>query len=408
MIRLWRVALYEYRRNVFKKSFLLTLLSIPLMVAFSVGLGFVLTSLQDNDLPVGYVDQADVFNSAIPAPIPGQSEPVIFISFQTENEARESLEAKEIQAYYVLGADYLETRYIELVYTKKPGENASQQWYDFLQINLLSDQPTEIASRTASGTDVTVRSLDGKRTMADSGPTFGNFMPLFITLAFLALILMSSGFLIGAVIEEKENRTMEIVVTSISPVQLIGGKLLGIVAIGLTLMVTWALIVILGIFAARQMGIGWFQNLEMDWSVVLETTVIAIPAYVLAAALMITIGTMVTTTQEGQSFSSIFVIFHMIPLYVGFAFLNNPANSLAVTLSLLPFTSLMTIAMRNLFYSVPIWQVAVSVCVQTLSALGAIWLASRTFRLGMLRYGQRLRLRRLFQARQRGERENNL
>ncbi|MGB2956633.1 MAG: ABC transporter permease [Anaerolineales bacterium] len=403
MNRVLRVALYEYRRNVFKKSFLFSLLSIPWMVAFSVGLGLVLTSLENNDLPVGYIDQADVFENAIQAPVSDQAEPVDFIPFQSEDVARASLEAQEIQAYYIIPADFRETRQIEIVYAKKPGENANIQWYDFLQINLLSDQPTEIAYRTAAGTDVTVRSLDGKRTMADSGPTFGNFMPLFMSMAILALILMSSGFLMGAVVEEKENRTMEVVVTSISPMQLIGGKLLGIIAIGLTLLVTWSLIVVLGIFAARLMGIGWFQDLGMDWSVVLATAAIAAPSYVLVAALMIAIGTMVTTAQEGQSFSSIFIIFHMIPLYVGVAFLNKPDSSLAVTLSLLPFTSLMTIAMRNLFYSVPTWQIALSVCVQTVSALGAIWLASRAFRLGMLRYGQRLGWRRLFQTRQGGE-----
>jgi ABC-2 type transport system permease protein len=403
MNRVLRVARYEYRRNVFKRSFLLTLLSIPWMVAFSVSLGFMLTSLKNNDLPVGYIDQAHVFDKAIQPPVSDQAELVEFIPFQSEDVARASLEAQEIQAYYIIPADYRETRQIEIIYAKKPGDNANIQWYDFLQINLLSDQPTEIAYRVAAGTDVTVRSLDGKRTVANSGPTFGNFMPLFISLAFLALILMSSGFLMGAVAEEKENRTMEIVVTSISPLQLIGGKLLGIVAIGLTLLVTWGLIVVLGIFAARWMGIGWFQDLGMDWSVVLATAAIAAPAYVLVAALMITIGTMVTTTQEGQSFSSIFIIFHMIPLYVSFAFVDNPDSSLAIILSLLPFTSLMTIAMRNLFFSVPGWQIALSVCVQTVSAVGAIWLASRAFRLGMLRYGQRLGWRRLFQTRQGGE-----
>jgi len=403
MNRILRVALYEYRRNVFKKSFLFTLLSIPLMVAFGVIMGFVLTSLKNNDLPVGYIDQAHVLDKAIQAPVSDQVELVDFIPFQSEDVARASLEAQEIQAYYIIPADYRETRHIEIVYAKKPGENANIQWYDFLQINLLSDHPTEIAYRIASGTDVTVRSLDGKRTLANSGPTFGNFMPIFISLAFLALILMSSGFLMGAVAEEKENRTMEIVVTSVSPLQLIGGKLLGVVAIGLTLLVTWGLIVVLGIFAARLMGIGWFQDLGMDWSVVLATAAIAAPAYVLVAALMITIGTMVTTTQEGQSFSSIFIIFHMIPLYVAFAFVDNPDGSLAVILSLLPFTSLMTIAMRNLFFSVPGWQIALSVFIQTASALGAIWLASRAFRLGMLRYGQRLGWRRLFQTRQGGE-----
>jgi len=403
MNRVWRVALYEYRRNVFKKSFLWTLLSIPLMVAFGVGSGFVLESLLDNDLPVGYIDQAGIFENAIPAPVSEREEPVEFIPFQSEEEALASLEAKEIQAYYNLPADYYETRTIEIVYSKKPAENANRQWWDFLQINLLSDQPPEIAYRTAAGTDVTVRSMDGKRSVADSGPLFGNLMPLFITMAFLALILMSSGYLMGAVAEEKENRTMEIVVTSVSPLQLIGGKLLGILAIGLTLLVTWTLIVILGVYAGRMMGIGWFQNLAMDWGVILATAAIAAPAYILVGALMIAIGTMVTTTQEGQSFSSIFVIFHMIPLYISFAFLNSPGSSLAVILSVMPFTSLMAVAMRNTFYSVPTWQVAVSVCVQTISALGAVWLASRAFRLGMLRYGQRLSWRGLFQTGQAGE-----
>jgi len=397
MNSMWRVALHEYKRNVFKKSFLLTLLSIPLMVTIGVGSGFVMVSLQNNDLPVGYIDQAGIFDNPVSAPLSEGEDPVEFIPFQTEDEALAALQAKELQAFYILPDDYHETRQIEIVYTKKPGSNANRQWYDFLQINLLSDQPADIAYRTAAGTDVSVRSLDGKRTVADSGPTFGNLMPLFITMAFLALILMSSGYLMGAVAEEKENRTMEIVVTSVSPMQLIGGKLFGIVAIGLTVLVAWTLIVILGVFAARLMGIVWFQNLGMDWGMVLSIAAIAVPAYALIGALMITIGTMVTSTQEGQSFSSIFIIFHMIPLYVSFAFLENPAGSVAVTLSLLPFTSLMTIAMRSLFYSVPTWQIAVSVGVQTVFALGAVWLASRAFRLGMLRYGQKLNWRGLLQ-----------
>jgi ABC-2 type transport system permease protein len=179
--------------------------------------------------------------------------------------------------------------------------------------------------------------------------------------------------------------------------------LLGILAIGLTLMVTWTAIVLLGIFTARLLGLAWFQDLAMDWSVILTTIAIAAPAYVLVGALMITIGSMVTTTQEGQSFSSIFVILHAIPLYIAAFYINNPDSSLAVAMSLLPFTSLMTIAMRNVFLAVPFWQVAVSVCVQILSAGGAIWLASRAFRLGMLRYGQRLTWRGLLLTGQSGE-----
>jgi ABC-2 type transport system permease protein len=135
---------------------------------------------------------------------------------------------------------------------------------------------------------------------------------------------------------------------------------------------------------------------------VIATLAIAVPSYVLAIALMTTIGVMVTTVQEGQSVSAVFFILHAIPFYASWIFISNPHSPLAILMSVLPFTSLMTVGMRNLFTIVPAWQVALSVVVQALCALAAIWLASRAFRMGLLRYGQRLSFRRLFAGSLRG------
>ena len=402
MKHLWRVALYEYQRNVFKKSFILLMISVPAFIIFSIGLGVFMESLEDNPLPVGYVDHAGVFDAVLTAPeinstwVAENDEGVEFIAYPTEDEATASLNDGTIQAYYVLPSDYAETRRVEQFYIEEPGENAERQFYDFMQINLLSSQPPEIAFRTAAGTDVTVRSIDGRRTIPSGGPTFGLLMPLFITMAFLFMILMSSGYTMSAVADEKENRTMEVLVTSVSSTRLIAGKVLGIVAIGLTLLFTWTLVIIVGILVARQLGVGWFTDLSMDWRAIMAILAIAIPTYTLVIALMTAIGAMVTTTQEGQSVSSIFFILHLAPLYVSWAFINNPHGPLAVSLSLLPFTALMTIGMRNLFTIVPTWQIFVSMAVQIVCTLGALWLAGRSLRLGMLRYGQRLRWRSLF------------
>ena len=128
-------------------------------------------------------------------------------------------------------------------------------------------------------------------------------------------------------------------------------------------------------------------------SYILATLAIAVPAYMLTIALMTAIGAAVTTTQEGQSVSAIFFILHLAPLYISWIFINDPHGTLAVGLSILPFTALMTTGMRNLFTIVPAWQIMLSVAVQVACALGALWLAGRALRLGMLRYGQRLSLR---------------
>jgi ABC-2 type transport system permease protein len=322
--------------------------------------------------------------------------PTEFIGFGTVEAAHAALEAGEIQAYFILPENYLPARRVEVVFTREPGENVWRQFYDFLQVSLLAGHSPEVVFRAAAGVDVIVRSIDGRREVpAFSGPTFGLLMPLFVAMAFLFMLLISSGYTMSAMVDEKENRTMEVLVTSVSPVQLMGGKILGIVATSLTLLLSWTLVIVLGIFIGRQAGVGWLANLGMDWRAVVATVGIAVPAYVVATALMTALGATVNSTQEGQSASTIFFILHLAPLYAGILFLKDSHSSLAVLLSVLPFTSLMTVGMRNLFTVVPAWQVAVSVGVQVICAVGAIWLASRAFRLGLLYYGQRISFRRL-------------
>jgi ABC-2 type transport system permease protein len=378
MKHLWKVALNEYQRNVFKRSFILLMISVPAFISLSIGLGVFMESLEDNPLPVGYVDHAGVFSTMANAPemrsiqVAKYEEPLEFVAYPDEEQAGAALLDGKIQVYYVLPADYAETRHVMQIFIEKPGENAE---------------------RAAAGTSVTVRSMDGRRTIPSGGPTFGLLMPLFITMAFLFMILMSSGYTMSAIAEEKENRTMEVLVTSISTSELVAGKIMGIVAIGLTLLLTWTLVGVTGIGVARQLGVAWFQDLGIDWRIVLATLAIAIPAYVLVIALMSAIGAAVTTTQEGQSVSAIFFVLHLAPLYISWVFINDPHGPLAVGLSILPFTALMTIGMRNLFTIVPTWQIMLSMVVQIACALGALWLAGRALRLGMLRYGQRLSLR---------------
>ena len=402
MKHIWRVAWYEYRRNVFKKSFILLLISVPAFITFSIGIGLFMESLEDNPLPVGYVDHAGVFESALTASeidpnwITANDERVEFIAYSSEEEAAAALEEGIIQVYNVFPEDYIETRRVIHTYIEKPGENAERQFYNFLQLNLLSSYPQEIAYRTAEGTDVTVRSIDGRRVVPAGGPTFGLLMPIFISMAFLFMILISSGYTLSAVADEKENRTMEVLVTSTSSSRLISGKILSIIAISLTLLIAWTIVVIIGISVGRQLGVDWFADLSLDWRTILATLAISIPAYALTIALMTAIGAMVTTSQEGQSVSSIFIILHLVPLYIGLIFLNNPHAPLAIILSLCPFTALMTIGMRNLFTIVPTWQILVSMSIQITCALGAFRLAGRSLRLGLLRYGNRLTLRSLF------------
>ena len=409
MSKLWLVAKYEYVRNVFKKSFIFATLSMPLILAFSIGLGWLIESMENNDAPIGYVDHTGFLADPIPGPKraaspndPSVSDLAPLIPFQTEEEARQALESEAIQAYYVVAADYHQTNRVELVYLEPPGGNVTRQFWDFMQINKISDVPPDIARRAVAGSNLIVRWPDdgpgGGREF--SARTFvNNLLPFFIGIGFLMLLFMSSGYLTQAVAEEKENRTMEIMVTSVSPGQLIGGKVLGIIAMTLTQVVTWVAFAALAMFVgSRYLDIGVLQNLSIDPQIIVTMLAIAAPTYVMIAALMTAVGATVAEGQDAQQVAGLFSLPVMAPIWLSVVIIENPNSPLAIGLSLFPLTALSTTAMRIMSVPIPFWQIAVSVALLILSAGGAVWLAARIFRLGMLRYGKRPNWRELLQG----------
>jgi hypothetical protein len=109
---------------------------------------------------------------------------------------------------------------------------------DYLRASLLAAQSEEVARRLLEGDHLEVRSLDGGRRLQE-GDWLGLFMPFLIGFFFMIAVFATTGYLMQAVIEEKENRTMEVIMTSVTPGQFMTGKILGIVGIGGTQLLAW-------------------------------------------------------------------------------------------------------------------------------------------------------------------------
>ncbi len=397
MSKIWLVAINEYRTNVFKKSFIVVLLSVPLFIGFTVGFGAVMSSRETDNRPIGYVDQAGLLTNPVSAPVEDPEEAISFVPFNSEEAAQAALDNKEIQAYYILPYEYLTNRKAELVYVQTPGENATRQFYDFLRMNLLSDKSLEIAERVVSGYSMTVRLPDGSREFPDGGPPFGVVLPLIIGLGLMFLLMTASGFMMEGVVKERENRTIEVIVTSVSPGRMVAGKILGIVWICLTQLVVWVMFGMVAVFIAQNVyDIEWFKNPAIDWGGILAVVAVGVPTFILASAIMFTIGATVAEAQEGQGLGPILFILSVAPTWFIMKIGDDPNGAFAFMLSLVPFASLMTIGIRNMLVAVPWWQVLLSAGFQTLLAVGAIWLAGRAFRFGMLRAGQRIQLGEVF------------
>jgi ABC-2 type transport system permease protein len=406
MPKLWLVALYDYKRHALKPSFILVVLSLPLAIMLMIGLIWLADSLYSDTKAVGYVDHSGLLQTPVAAPRPGSSpdEPSVpdsvpMTPFSSDQAANQALLDGEIQAYYVIARDYDETRRVDLVYLSAPDGDVTRQFRDFLQINRLDDLPPDVARRAVAGSNLVARWPDdspyGGREFSQR--TFVNqFLPLFVGLAFVILLFMSSGYLVGTLSEEKGQRIVEVLFTSLAPSHLIGGKILAVVAVSFTQLLAWILFAGFAVFVGGDLlGLDALRNLSLDLRMVAPLVLVFVPAYVMFAGLMTAAGATFADAQEAQSIVGICVFLSMIPVWLIQPIIEHPGSPLAIGLSLFPTTALPTLSMRVAFGNVPSWQIIASVAILILCAAGAVWLAGRAFRLGMLRYGQNLDWREL-------------
>ncbi|HUS84050.1 MAG TPA: ABC transporter permease [Anaerolineales bacterium] len=389
----WRIAREEFRRNVFRKSFILVLLSLPLMVGLNIGIVLVMEHLEKDTRPIGYVDLAGVMLvDVLPSDV--SYNPVQFLAFNTEDEALEALMSEETQAFYVLSPEYLQTTEITLIYIEEPASSATRQFYDLLRVNLLNDVEPEIRERIAGGTEFLTRTPDGRRSFPSSGPTFQSVLPFFMGFALMMMVVMSAGFLLEGMIKERENRTLEVIVTSTSPGQLVTGKVLGILGISFTQITVWTLFGLAAVWIGNNsFGLAWFQDVSLEWEALLKVAVIGLPTFVMVSAFLFSMGCIMANGQEAQQIGGLSVAVSMLPFLAIAKIGAEPNGVLAVALSMLPFFSLMTVALRTIFIVIPLWQIIVSVGLQALFAIASIWFAGQVFRLSLLRYGKQLSLK---------------
>ncbi len=404
MRAIWHVMIFEYARHVFRKRFLLGLFSLPVFIGLMAIVVLLLVRSEFNFNPIGYVDQSGL----LPSPgssVDGESLAnwVELFAFDTEEEAQAALQSEQIQAYFVLDKDYLETRQAKLVAVDEPSGIATGQFAQFVRINLLANFPPEVVQRLMSGNQLVVRSIDGTRQFIQ-GDWLGFLLPFLVAFIFLVSVFATSGYLLQAVVEEKENRTMELLVTTISPNKLMAGKVVGIIAVGWTQLLVWfGMAVLLVLFGSIFSELPNWISTSIGYLSL--AVVLFVPAFVMLAALMVAIGATLTDVQEAQQVTSLITLPLFIPFWFALTLINNPYGPLAVGLSFFPFTAPITLAIRTGFAVIPAWQIGLSLGLLILCAVFAVWFAGRAFRLGMLRYGQRVALREFLGFKPKGKSE---
>ena len=296
---------HELGQTIKRKGFVIMTLAFPMIGLIAMGIfqlvqGVDIPTAPDQEMTIGYVDQVGIFEGYTEQP--GE---ITLVTYQTQEEATGALLAEDISEYFIIPPDYLSRGVIPRYTLEKELELAGEtQWAmkSFLLSNLLEGQTSpEIAERIKSPMWLSSVRLDESGQVATDQGGFGTFIaPFLFGFMLLMAIGSSSGYLLQGLGEEKENRIMEILLSSVSARQLLTGKVLGLGAAGLVQIVIWLLSAVLLLRLASTTIGGEFSQVQIPANLLVLGIVYFILGYLFFAVLQASLGAIGATARESQ------------------------------------------------------------------------------------------------------------
>lgn len=222
----------------------------------------------------------------------------------------------------------------------------------------------------------------------DSGQTF--FLGFIMVMFLYMTILMYGISTMRGVIEEKQSRIVEVVVSSVKPFQMMLGKLIGIGLVGLTQYLIWVaagmIFLAVGIPMFAQSGI---HLPTIPPALLVYFVIFFVLGYLLFATLYTVVGSMVSTEEDAQQLQFPVTMLIVIPILIFWSVMRDPNSTSSIVLSLIPFFSPTLMITRIAVVTPPLWQIVLSIALMIATIIGIVWLAGRIYRVGILMYGKR-------------------
>jgi ABC-2 type transport system permease protein len=217
---------------------------------------------------------------------------------------------------------------------------------------------------------------------SEAATAFGRYLPVAFMVLLVMSVMSSGQYLMTTTIEEKSSRTMEVLLSAVSPMQLMAGKILGQLGVGLLVLSLYSSVGLLALFSMALLGF-------LDLSLLLYLLIFFLITYLVIGSLMAAIGSAVNELREAQALLMPIMMTMMTPWIFWYPIVRDPNSVFATTLSFLPPMNAFAMLLRLTSTSPPpLWQVWVSIGVGMAAAFAALWSAARVFKIGLLMYGR--------------------
>ena len=421
----------EYSTRVKKKSFIvMTILTPVLMAGLIFGSGYLATKEDNQTKVIAVIDKTNITEGAI-----SQTDYIKF-KYLTDTEVETVKKDFEKSGYYAIlyiPENVLISSKVQLYSNQQTTVGVNEHIVKaldvfFTNIKLKNENvPLDIMQRIA--TNINVNTIQWTKTGEEKSGSAEIVVMIGYISGFLMymFIFMFGSQVMRGVMEEKTNRIVEVIISSVKPFQMMMGKVVGIALVGLTQFVIWIALTF-GIFygakfflleksaekanttvAANIMdkassGIPqmttsqyeeMFKQISEKFSAVNFPLILGcflfyfLGGYLLYASLFASVGSAVDNDTDTQQFMLPITIPILVGLFVMMNAMQSPNSSIAVIFSMIPLTSPI-VMMARIPYEPPIWQIALSGFLLIITFLGAIWMAGKIYRTGILMYGKKV------------------
>ena len=218
-------------------------------------------------------------------------------------------------------------------------------------------------------------------------------LPVASIAIFFLVVFISSSYMLNSVSSEKENRMIETMLSMVDKKSLMLGKMIGLTCVTLTQFIVW-----IGLGVAGYIGVSRYFGTDLpftinwasiEWNMLPLNLFLIIAGFIFFDSVMIGVGAVGTGIEDSKNLSSVFIILSIFPIYLLQSLITQPDSLIAKVFSYLPFTSFMTLLLRNSFGSLTSTELITGVGVSILYTVVALLLSYKLFELGCLMYNRR-------------------
>ena len=417
----------EFTERVRKKSFIITTLLTPLfMIAMMVAPSLMMMKGGSSTKKVVVIDNTDKQFVGTQLTSGKTVEFKLLGDGTTVGQARAQYsDADRAYGILVIGSDILDNpQNLQLILNDASSmsveENIQSQIQGILRTERLSRYDLENMDQILADANIRVNNLqtlknnsqEGEGGMEETSTAASWIMGLILGMLLYFILIVYGQQVLQSVIDEKQTRVLDVMVTSCTPFELMMGKILGIAVVAALQIVIWAVLVIgasafvmpmimgnAGMEAASAVAsaagttevtsvVSKLTNVGYLAGLFLELLLYIVGGFLFYASMYAAIGSAVDTPQDAAQFNGIIMMPVILAIIVMMNVMNDPNSDLVFWCSMIPFTSPI-VMMARIPFGIPVWQVAVSLVVLYISFLLMTWLAGRIFRVGVFMHGKK-------------------